>query len=124
MNQKNIFTGIAVVLILQGIVFFIIGDKMVSDTFPGQTEEGHRALRLLLEVPSALSILLGLIAYASRNTASVLWAFTLGTAVLLAVTLKHMFVDSINVPIPAVVIQALILLSCAYLWLGKRAASS
>jgi hypothetical protein len=120
MNQKNIFTGIAVVLILQGVVFFITGDKMAADAFPGLTEDCYRALRLVIEVPSALSILIGLIAYASRNTPSVLWAFTIGTAVLFAVTLKHMLVDSVNVPIPAVIIQALILLLCGYLWLGKK----
>ena len=120
MNQKNIFTGIAVVLILQGIVFFVIGDKMAADTFPGMTDDCLRALRLVVEVPSALSILIGLIAYAARNTPSVLWAFTIGAAIVLAVTLKHMFVDSINVPIPAVIIQALIVLLCGYLWLGKK----
>lgn len=120
MNQKNVFTGIAVVLILQGIVFFIIGDKMVLSTFPGLTEDCYRALGQILEVPSALSILIGLIAYASRNTPAVLWAFTLGAAVVLGVTLKHMFIDAIAVPLPAMIIQALIVLACGYLWLGVK----
>lgn len=120
MNQKNVFTVIAVVLVLQGVVFFIIGNKMVLSTFPGLTEDCYRALSQVIEVPSALSILVGLIAYASRNTPGVLWAFTLGTAVLVGVTLKHMFIDAVAVPLPAMVIQALILLACAYLWLGVK----
>jgi hypothetical protein len=122
MNQKNIFTVIAAVLILQGIVFFLLGDKMVSDTFPTVEGEGHRALTLVLEVPSALSILIGLIAYASRNTSSVVWAFALGSTILLCVTLKHLFMDHVNVPIAAVVIQALIVISCGYLWSQSKKA--
>ena len=122
MNQKNIFSIISVVLILQGIVFYIMGAQMVKDTFPNVDETGQHALRLLLEVPSALSILLGLITYANRTHPSVLWAFTIGTAVLLCVTMKHMLVDHVNVPIPAVVIQGMILLSCAYLWSQNKKA--
>ena len=86
MNQKNIFTFISAILILQGLAFFILGDQIMLSAFPSVEGEGQRALNLFMEVPAALSILIGLIAYAVRNTPSVLWAFTIGTAVLLAVT--------------------------------------
>ncbi len=122
MNQKNIFTAIAAILVLQGIGFFLMGDQMITNTFPDVTEPGHTALLRLLQVPSALSILLGLVTYANRGTANVVWAFTLGTAILLSVTLKHMLIDHVNVPIPAVTIQVLILLACGYLWSQEKKA--
>ena len=122
MNQKNIFSIISVVLILQGIVFFLLGDQMTSSTFPDLDEAGHLAVRRVIEVPSALSILIGLITFANRTHPGVLWAYTIGSAILLCVTLKHMFMDHVNVPIPAVVIQALIVLSCAYLWSQNKKA--
>ena len=95
---------------------------MITNTFPDVTEPGHTALLRLLQVPSALSILLGLVTYANRGTANVVWAFTLGTAILLSVTLKHMLIDHVNVPIPAVTIQVLILLACGYLWSQEKKA--
>ncbi|HEX5112917.1 MAG TPA: hypothetical protein VFV79_08725 [Saprospiraceae bacterium] len=120
MNQKNIFSVISIVLILQGIAFFAMGDKMITDTFPTVDANGHLALMKLLEVMAALSILTGIITWANRTSANVAWAYTLGSLVLLGVTMKHMLMDHINVPTFAWVIQALITLSCAYLWLGKK----
>ncbi len=120
MNQKNIFSVISIVLILQGILFFVMGDKMITDTFPGVDQTGHLDLILLMQVPAALSILIGLITYANRTSPNVTWAYTLGSAILLCTTFKHMFMDHVNVPIIAVTIQVLILLACAYLWLAKK----
>ena len=120
MNQKNIFSAISVVLILQGIAFFAMGDKMISDTFPTVDANGHSALMTILQVVSALSILCGIVAWANRTSANVAWAYTLGSLVLLCVTMKHLLMDHINVPTFAWVIQVLITLSCAYLWLGKK----
>jgi hypothetical protein len=122
MNQKNIFSIIAVVLILQGIAFFAMGDKMITDTFPTVDENGHHSLVLLMQVVSALSILCGVIAYANRTSSNVVWAYTIGSGVLLCVTLKHLFMDHVNVPIFAVIIQVLIVLSCAYLWSQEKKA--
>ena len=122
MNQKNIFTAIAVILMLQGITFFVLGDKVVMDAFPNLDENAYHALKDLMEVVAALSFLTGIIAYACRTFQGAVWAFTVGVLLLLVVTLKHMFVDHINVPIPAVIIQVLIALSCGYLWSqGKKA---
>ena len=122
MNQKNIFSVISVVLILQGIGFLVMGNKVVSSAFPNVDEAGHHALVLIMEVVSALSILLGLITYTVRNTPDVLWAYTIGTLILVVFTFKHLFADHVNVPIVAVIIQVLIVLTCAYLWLGGKKA--
>jgi hypothetical protein len=120
MNQKNIFTAISVVLILQGLVFFFMGNQLMASAFPASDEACRHLLALLFEVVAALSIAVGLIAYATRTTPGAVWAFTFGTAVLLIVTLKHLLVDGINVPIPAVIIQVLIVLACGYLMMGKK----
>ena len=119
MNQKNIFTVIAALLILQGLVFFFIKTQIMASAFPAVDATGQEALSHFMEVVAALSILTGLITYANRTTPGVVWAFSLGTLVLIGVTLKHKFMDGINVPIPAILIQAIILLGCLYLWSQK-----
>jgi len=121
MNQKNIFSAIAVLMILQGVVFYFMGDQMMTQAFPNVVEPGHHELKLLFEVLSAFSIMVGFIAYACRNTPSTVWAFTAGFGVLVCVTAKHMFIDHVNVPIPAIVIQVLIFVVCAYLMSQKKA---
>jgi hypothetical protein len=120
MNQKNIFSIIAVVLILQGIAFFLMGDKMITDAFPGLEGAGQSAAVTIMQVVAALSILCGIIAWANRTTANIAWAYTLGSLVLLCVTMKHLLMDGVKVPTFAWIIQVLIVLSCAYLWLGKK----
>ncbi len=120
MNQKNIFTAIAVILILQGLGFFFMGSQIAVDAFPNVDASGQGAVKIMLEVISALSIAVGLLAYASRTNAGVVWAFTIGFAVLLCVTLKHLLVDDVNVPIPALAIQVLIVLLCGYLWMVQK----
>ena len=120
MNQKNLFTIISAILILQGLAFFLMGDQLMTSAFPNADEAGHHSLKLLFEVVAAFSLLLGLVTYAARTTPSVVWAFTIGTLILLAVTLKHFFVDGINVPIPAIIIQVLMLLAFAYLWSQQK----
>lgn len=120
MNQKNIFTGISIVLIIQGIVFFVTKDSLAAQAMPSLSPDGQHAVGLVLEVISSLSVLVGFIAYATRESSQVLWAFTLGFLLLTCVTLKHMFVDNVNVPLFAVIIQGGITLLCAYLWMETR----
>lgn len=122
MNQKNIFTAIAIVLFLQGIAFYAMGDKIIASSFPSLDEKGIYAGVTLLQVISAISIIVGLITYANRGTANVVWAFLIGFALLSALTLKHLLVDHINVPTAAVIIQLGIVLACAYLWMQNRKA--
>ena len=123
MNQKNIFSAISVVLILQGIAFFVMKSQLASSAFPAVDATGQVALSQLIEVMGALSIFVGLVSWANRTNAGVVGAFTLGALVLLAVTMKHYFVDKINVPIPAMAIQVLIVFACAYLMFSKKPSS-
>lgn len=120
MNQKNLFSVISAVLVLQGLAFYLMGDQLMASSFPGSDEASLLNLKLLFEVVAALSIALGLVTYAARTTPSVVWAFTIGTLLLLLVTLKHYLVDGINVPIFAIVIQVLMLLAFAYLWSQQK----
>jgi len=120
MNQKNVFSVIAVLLVLQGLFFLIMGDKVVTDTFPGTDETGHHALIILMQVPAALLILIGIIMYANRTTPNIAWAFTLGFAILVGVTYKHLLVDHVKVPMLALVLQTLILIACGFLWSQKK----
>src|ERR1035441_5099567 len=78
MNQKNIFAVIGVILVLQGIAFYLMGDKMSSQTFPNLDEAGRSASINLLQVISMMSIAIGLISFAVRNSPQVLWAYTIG----------------------------------------------
>jgi hypothetical protein len=122
MNQKTIFAVIAVVLLIQGVAFYWMGDKMAVDTFPNIDETGKVAAVKLLQVISMLSIAVGLITYAARNSPQVLGAYALGFGLFSLNSLKHYFVDHINVPIAALVIQIAIALVCAYLWMQKSKA--
>jgi hypothetical protein len=126
MNQKNIFMIIGVVLLLQGILFYAMGDKMALSTFPDLNDSGKFAVVNLLQVISMMSILVGLISFAARNSPQAIWAFTIGFALFGLNSLKHMFINHINVPIVAIVIQLGIALVCAYLWMqqGKKTATS
>ena len=116
MNQKNIFTGISFVLVVQGLLFFFMGDKIASDAFPSLAPECQDAVHKLIKVIGGLYILVGLVAYSSRNTSQVLWAFAVGFILVASITLKHIWKDHINVPIYALVIQILIAVLCVYLW--------
>jgi hypothetical protein len=117
MNQKNVFTVIGAILVLQGIAFYFMGDKMSSATFPNLDETGKYAAVNLLQVISMMSIALGLISFASRKSTQVLWAFTIGFGLFGLNSLKHLLVNHINVPIAALVIQIGIALVCGYLWM-------
>jgi hypothetical protein len=120
MNQKNIFKVIGVILVLQGIAFYAMGDKMSAQTFPNLDEAGRSASINLLQVISMMSILVGLISFAVRNSPQVLWAFTIGFALFALNSLKHVFINHINVPVIALVIQIGIALVCAYLWFQNK----
>src|ERR1700684_4008412 len=122
MNQKNIFTVIAVVLLIQGIAFYWMGDKMTADTFPNLDEAGKNASVKLLQVISMLSIAVGLITFAARNSPEVVGAYALGFGLFSLNSLKHYFIDHINVPMAALIIQIAIALVCAYLWIQKSKA--
>ncbi|MEP6647078.1 MAG: hypothetical protein ABJC12_08305 [Saprospiraceae bacterium] len=121
MNQKNIFSVIAALLVLQGIGFFLMKGTIVTSSFPALDEAGHSAAVKLIAVIAALSIMIGLIAYAARSATNVVWAFAIGSAILGAVTIKHRFTDGVNVPVGVMVVQLFIIMACFYLWGQKEA---
>lgn len=122
MNQKNVFTALGVLLALQGISFYVMGSKIALDAFGDLGEPGNLAAKHLMEVMAALSFNFGLIAYTNRSNSQILWPFTLGFAILLIVTLKHVLADGIHVPIWAVAFQILSLIACVYLWMQNNKA--
>lgn len=124
MNQKNIFSIISVLLILQGVGFWAMKTQTAASTYPTLDATGLAAVVSVIELVCAISILTGIITWAVRSTPGIAWAYALGFLIVVATTLKHMYVDNINVPMPALIIQVLILLSCAYLWMQERKAPS
>ena len=124
MNQKNIFTVFGVVLLLQGVVFFLMADKMISGVFPDLDVMGKFAATNLMQVIAGMIITLGLVSFAVRNTPQVLWAYTIGAFIGLLIALKHEFADHINVPVSALVIQFGITLLSGYLWMQKNKVTS
>ncbi len=116
MNQKNIFTGFAAALILQGIVFYFMGTKIMTDSFPNLDEKGTYAATIMIKVLGTLSFTMGLISYAVRNNPQVLWAYTIGMGVMCLNTLKDLFIEHLNVPIPAILIQVAMVVLSGYLW--------
>ena len=120
MNQKNMFIVIGAVMLLQGILFYVMEDKLALSTFPDLVEPGKFAVIHLMQVISMFSILVGLVSFAARNSPQVLWAYTIGFGLFGLNSLKHVFVNHINVPVAAIVIQLGIALICAYLWLGAK----
>lgn len=116
MNQKNIFTAISVILLLQSIFFYTMGGKVVAEVYPNLSADGITVATTMMRVAAMLNIALGLISFAARNSPQVLWAYTVGFGLFALNTLKDLFIDKINVPIAAVVIQVGIVLVCGYLW--------
>ncbi|MEP6647081.1 MAG: hypothetical protein ABJC12_08320 [Saprospiraceae bacterium] len=96
MNQKNIFSVMALVLILQGVGFMIMKDSIVTSSLPALDEAGHRAAVKLTAVIAALSIMIGLIAYAARSATNVVLAFAIGSAILGAVTITYQISSSVK----------------------------
>ncbi len=101
---------------------YAMGNKMMADTFPNLDANGQNAVINLSQVLAMFSILTGLISFAAKNAPGVLWAYTLGFGLLGLNTLKHIFIDHINVPVFAPVIQLGIALVCCYLWMQSRKA--
>ena len=120
MNQKTLFPVIGAILVLQGIAFLLMGDKVISGAFPNIDEAAKNPAITLLQVVALLSIAIGLISVAARNSPQVLWGYALGFSLLTLLSLKHLLMDHINVPIPALVIQIAIALICIYLWMQSN----
>lgn len=124
MNQKNIFTVIAIFLLFWALSFYFIGEKVVGDSFPGLSEEGMYAAIINAQLASTFLIIIALMVWATRNVPQVLGYFTIGTTILVMVTLKHIFIDGVAVPIGAPIFQGIVALLSGYLWYKNRIANS
>ena len=122
MNQKNIFTAMAALLTIQAIGFYFMGSQIVTDAFGDIGASGNLAAKRLFEVMAVFTFNFALIAYPLRSNPQLLAPFTLGFAILVMVTLKHMLVDKINVPIWAIGFQIVSLLAVGYLWMQHNKA--
>ena len=120
MNQKNIFTGIAIFLLFWALSFYFIGEKVVGDSFPGLSEEGMFADVINAQLASTFLLIIALMVWATRNIPQVIGYFTIGTVVLVMVTMKHIFVDDVAVPLLAPIFQGLIGVICGYLWYKNK----
>jgi hypothetical protein len=116
MNQKNIFTGISVFLLIWALSFYFIGEKVVGDSFPGLGKEGMFAAMINAQLASTFLLIIALMVWATRKTPQVLGYFTIGTSVLVMVTFKHIFLDGVAVPILAPIFQSIVALLSGYLW--------
>lgn len=116
MNQKNIFTGISVFLVFWALSFYFIGEKVVGDSFPGLDKEGMFAAIINAQLASTFLLIIALMVWATRKTPHVLGYFTIGTFVLVMITLKHIFLDGVAVPILAPIFQTIVVLLSGYLW--------
>lgn len=120
MNQKNVFTAIAAVVILQSIAYFFMSDTLAANAYPTLDQAGQKGISNMMQIFGVLGIGIGLFYYAARNIPSVLWALCLGSGLLMFNTLKHKFIDQLNVPISAIFVQVAIFLVVAYLWMQKN----
>ena len=76
------------------------------------------------QLASTFLIIIALMVWATRNVPQVLGYFTIGTTILVMVTLKHIFIDGVAVPIGAPIFQGIVALLSGYLWYKNRIANS
>ncbi len=124
MNQKNVFTVIAAVTILYSLGYYFMSDTLTANSNPTLDKSGQNAVSNLLQVCGVLGIGIALIYYATRNMPSVLWAFCLGSGLLMLNSMKHKFIDQLNVPITAILLQVAIFLAVAYLFMQQKRSST
>jgi threonine/homoserine efflux transporter RhtA len=120
MNQKNVFTVLAILGIGFSLFSYFMGAQIGKNSFPELSELGMFAVGINQELVAMVNLIVVLAMFASRDNPKVLWAFTLGFFLLGLNTLKHMVIDGVNVPIMGVVIQWGITLVIGYLWLQHR----
>lgn len=128
MNQKNVFTVLAILGIgFSGITYFM-GAQIGKNSFPELSELGQFAVGVNQELIAMINLIVVFAMFASRDNPKVLWAFTLGFFLLGLNSLKHLVIDGVNVPLIGIALQWAITLVIGYLWLqhsreGKLAAN-
>lgn len=120
MNQKNVFTVLAILGIGFSAFSYFMGSQIGKNSFPELSELGMFAVGINQELVAMVNLIVVLVMFASRDNPKVLWAFTLGFFLLGLNTLKHMVIDGVDVPIIGVVLQWGITAVIGYLWWKHR----
>lgn len=120
MNQKNVFTVLAVLGVGFSLFSYSMGAQIGKNSFPELNELGMFAVGINQELVAMVNIIVVLVMFASRDNPKVLWAFTLGFFLLGLNTLKHVVIDGVAVPVTGIVLQWAITAVIGYLWLQHR----
>ncbi|MBK8967994.1 MAG: hypothetical protein R3D58_01655 [Saprospiraceae bacterium] len=120
MNQKNIFTLLAVFGLLWSVSTYIMGEQIATDCFDGLDEKGVFAVSIANQLVAAVNLIVVLALFATRNHSNVAWAFALGLLIMGIGSLKHLFLDGVHVPIIGIAMQFVFAAACGYLWLKER----
>ena len=115
MNQKNIFTGISIMMILQGIGIFALSGKIALDSFPTLGSEGLSAVSEMATVVAVLYIGIGTILHFTKSSPQVVPGMAVLFGLLALNTMKHIFISGVVVPIPLFVLQILFFGSMVFL---------
>lgn len=120
MNQKNVFTILAVLGVGFSFLAYIMGEQIGKNSFPELNEMGMLAVGINQELLAMVNLIVVFVMFASRENPKVLWAFTLGFFLLGLNSLKHLIIDDVNVPLFGIAMQWIITGLCAYLWVQHR----
>lgn len=120
MNQKTIFTVLAVFGLIWSISLYTMGEQIANDSFVGLDEKGIFAVSIANQLTAAVNLIVVLALFATRYHSNVAWAFALGFLIMGIGSLKHLLIDSINVPVIGIVFQFIFAAVCGYLWLKER----
>lgn len=120
MNQKNVFTILAVIGLIWSFAAYTMGDQIANDSFVGLDEKGVFAVAIANQLVAAVNIIVVLAMYATRNHSNVAWAFALGFLIMGIGSLKHLVIDGVHVPLIGIVFQFIFAAVCGYLWMQER----
>jgi hypothetical protein len=120
MNQKNVFTVLAILGVGFSAFSYFMGPQIGKNSFPELSELGMFAVGINQELVAMVNIIVVLVMFASRDNPKVLWAFTLGFFLLGLNSLKHVVVDGVDVPIIGMILQWAITILIGYLWWQHR----
>jgi hypothetical protein len=127
MAAKSALTVIGLVMIAQGILFYVFKEVITLDMFPGVNKEALRVGEIMRELLAAGSMFIGVILFLARtnvNSAAkrILFGASIGFVILLGV-LVHISItnDDINTPmLPLILFSLFAVISFSYGESGLR----
>jgi len=120
MNQKNVFTLLAITGLIWSFAAYTMGAQIANQSFDGLTDQGVFAMSIANQLVAAVNIIVVLVMFATRNHSNVAWAFALGFLIMGLGSLKHLVIDGVHVPVIGIVSQFAFAAVCGYLWLQER----